>query len=66
MENMRVQRALKYSIPIAADRAFEIGSEVLVWREKAVDTRIDVFFPGRSKCLELIMSEDWFISRTAS
>ena len=42
-EKMRVQRALKYSTMIASDRAFEIGNEVLVWRENAADNRIGGF-----------------------
>ena len=43
MARMRVQRALKHATPISADRAFEVGSEVLVWRENTVDNRIGEF-----------------------
>eukprot|EP00737_Agarophyton_chilense_P000247 gb/GEZJ01000282.1/.p1 GENE.gb/GEZJ01000282.1/~~gb/GEZJ01000282.1/.p1 ORF type:complete len:768 (+),score=79.54 gb/GEZJ01000282.1/:1785-4088(+) len=40
MERMRVRRALKHAVPQAADRSYQPGDDVLVWRERLTDNRI--------------------------
>ena len=40
MAKMRVARGLRHSVPLAANRAFDPGDQVLVWREKIVNHRI--------------------------
>jgi len=40
MAKLRVNRALRHSVPIAADKPYEPGDSVLVWREKQVNHRI--------------------------
>ena len=37
---MRVRRALRHATPPAADATFEVGQDVLVWRERKVESRI--------------------------
>ena len=38
--NSKIQRALRHNTPDAADRVFEPGQLVLVWREKVINNRI--------------------------
>ena len=40
MAKMRVARGLRHSVPLAANRAYDPGDQVLVWREKIVNHRI--------------------------
>lgn len=40
MAQMRINRALKHSVPSAADIAYKPGDKVLLWREKVVNNRI--------------------------
>ena len=40
MADMRVRRALHHRVPSAADRFYQPGDKVLVWREKVVNHRI--------------------------
>ena len=37
---MKINRALRHAVPTAANRSYEPGDQVLVWREKIVDNRI--------------------------
>ena len=41
MEKMRIKREMTYNVLAAADRIFNPGDKVLVWREKKVEHRID-------------------------
>lgn len=40
MAKMRVGRALKHSVPAAADCSYEFDDQVLTWREKIVNNHI--------------------------
>lgn len=40
MSKLRVDRALKHKTPAAANMSYKIEDQVLVWREKIVDSRI--------------------------
>lgn len=40
MVTLRVQRAHRHRVPIAADCVLEFGQEVLLWREKVVENCI--------------------------
>ena len=40
MAKLRVKRALSYAAPPAADRSYQPGDRVLVWRENVVNNRI--------------------------
>lgn len=40
MEKVRVKQALKHNVPYAADISYDKGQEILVHREKIVNTRI--------------------------
>jgi len=40
MAKLRVQRALRHQVPAAADRHFQVGQNILVWREKLIANRI--------------------------
>ena len=40
MAKMRVARGLRHSFPLAANHAYDLGDQVLLWREKGVSHRI--------------------------
>eukprot|EP00171_Calliarthron_tuberculosum_P018350 IDg18350t1 len=40
MTKNRIQRAFRHSVPAAADRHYQPGDQVLVWRENVVNNRV--------------------------
>lgn len=40
MAAIKLKRALSYAVRLAADRSYELGDKVLVWRDKIVTSRI--------------------------